>query len=253
MKKSRSYSINTIKKLYGASGAHCSRCKCKLIYPETSEDKSIQIGEIGHIVALSDDGPRADPSLTPEKSNEYGNLILLCANCHKLVDKQPNSYTVDDLKKMKKEHEEWVSKRLDISISNMGSAELEIAVRNIASRKYFNMENIGNFDLIDIKEKIIKNNLDEDVQALITKGLLGVNEVKLFITEYNKIDPEFIVTLESFFKEKYINLKKTNKNNNEIFFDLWNLINNNNNDFNQQAASLSILCYMFEICEVFEI
>ena len=46
--------------------------------------------------------------------------------------------------------------------------------------------------------------------------------------------------------------RKTNKDNNELFFELWNSINNDKSDFNQQAAALSILCYMFEICEVFE-
>ena len=81
---------------------------------------------------------------------------------------------------------------------------------------------------------------------------MGVTDVKLFINEYDKIDPEFIKNLKGYFKEKYIYLKKTNKDNNEIFFDLWNSLKNNNNDFDQQAASLSILCYIFETCEVFE-
>lgn len=252
MKKSRNYSQNTIKKLYGASGGHCSKCKCELIYPETSFDKSVQLGEIGHIVALSDKGPRADSNITEDEINEYENLILLCPNCHELIDKQPNSYPIEVLKTMKKEHEEWVSKKLDISMSNITNAELEIAIRNISTNRYFNISDVNDFNLISIKEKINKNDLDNNVQSLITKGLIGVKEVQKFVKDYNKIDPDFIIKLEGFFKEKYINLKKTNKDNNEIFLDLWNSINKEHNNFDQQAAALSILCYMFENCEVFE-
>ena len=84
MKKNRKYTMNTIKKLYGASGAHCSRCKCKLIYPETSEDETMQIGEIGHIVDLNDDGSRSNPNLSSNKTNHYDNLILLCPSCLEL-------------------------------------------------------------------------------------------------------------------------------------------------------------------------
>ena len=251
MTTTRSYNQNTIKKLYGASGGHCSMCKSPLIIPETLNNKSAQIGEIAHIKAFNKKGPRADSDLSKSDSNKYENLILLCPNCHKKIDNQPESFPPGKLKKIKKEHEQWVSEKLDASISNIGNAELEIAVRNISSNKYFD-RNMTDFDLTTIKEKIDKNQLNTDVQSLITKGLLGVKDVKSFIDEFNKIDPDFILNLQSFFKEKYINLKKTNSNNNEIFFDLWNSINNNNNSFDQQAATLSILCYMFEICEVFE-
>lgn len=252
MLKSRNYSIKTIKLLYGVSGGRCSRCKCELISPETFRDEKAQIGKIAHIVAFSENGPRSDPNFPENMKNNYENLILLCPNCHDLIDQQPNHYNAKYLKKMKNDHEKWVSTKLDESISNIDSAELEIAVKNIVSNKYFNIDEIDDFDLVNIKEKINKNNLNSDVQALITKGLFGVKEVKKFIKDFNKFNPEFVSDLKFLFKEKYLNLKKTNNDNNEIFFDLWNDLSNNYHSFNQQAASLSLLCYMFESCEVFE-
>ena len=207
MTTTRSYNQNTIKKLYGASGGHCSMCKSPLIISETSNDKSTQIGEIAHIFAFSEKGPRANSDLSKSDVNKYENLILLCPNCHKKIDNQPKSYPPDKLKNLKRKHEQWVSEKLDASISNMGNAELEIAVRNISSNKYFDME-MTDFDLTTIKEKIDKNQLNTDVQSLITKGLFGVKEVKSFINEINKIDPEFILNLQSFFKKKYRHFQK---------------------------------------------
>ena len=44
--------------------------------------------------------------------DSYENLILLCRVHHKTVDDQPNHYTVNRLRQIKSEHEEWVEERL---------------------------------------------------------------------------------------------------------------------------------------------
>ena len=102
MNKTRTYTTKTIKQLYGASGGRCSRCKCNLIYPKTENDNSIQIGKIAHIVAFNNNGPRGDSNFPHEMKNEYDNLILLCSNCHDLIDKQLNKYSIESLKKNKR-------------------------------------------------------------------------------------------------------------------------------------------------------
>src|SRR5262249_46913749 len=39
------------------------------------------------------------------------NLILLCANCHAIIDGQPQRWTPDVLRELKREHEQKVEKR----------------------------------------------------------------------------------------------------------------------------------------------
>jgi hypothetical protein len=56
------------------------------------DSKSLHIAEIAHILAGSDDGPRALVSLPQEARGEYENLILLCPSCHTLIDKAPDAY-----------------------------------------------------------------------------------------------------------------------------------------------------------------
>lgn len=47
---------------------------------------------MAHIFAASDDGPRADANLSKQERGAYENLILLCANCHTVIDKAPDDY-----------------------------------------------------------------------------------------------------------------------------------------------------------------
>ena len=82
-------------------------------------------------MAHSDTGPRADPSFPQEARYEYDNLILLCCNHHKIVDEQPSTYTVSDLKRWKAEHEKWIEQSLSNSIPGVGFAELEMVTQSM--------------------------------------------------------------------------------------------------------------------------
>lgn len=88
-----------------------------------TDDESI-VGEACHIVAQSGEGPRGKSDLTPEQREKFANLILLCNVHHKQIDDQPNTYAVDDLKKIKSEHECWVTQRLGVDSKKQQDDEL---------------------------------------------------------------------------------------------------------------------------------
>lgn len=69
-----------------------------------NEDKSI-IGEICHIEGEKKGSTRYNPNMSDEQRNNIDNLILLCPTHHTMVDKNPQQYTTDNLKKMKYENE----------------------------------------------------------------------------------------------------------------------------------------------------
>lgn len=107
-------SIKTHKMLWGRSGNRCAMpdCRKELVMDATETDDASLIGEECHIVANSSDGPRGDAAFSEEKLNKYDNLILLCRIHHKLIDDQPNTFTVEKLRTLKSEHEEWVRSSL---------------------------------------------------------------------------------------------------------------------------------------------
>src|SRR5436309_10811670 len=77
-------------------GYRCSNPACKQLTSGPQEDPlgSINVGVAAHVTAASPEGPRYNPTLTPEQRRSPENGIWLCQNCAKLVDNDPNRYTV---------------------------------------------------------------------------------------------------------------------------------------------------------------
>lgn len=109
--------------LFVRSGGRCEfdgHNKYLLEHPLTLSE--INLAEAAHIVAFSENGPRGDSDSRPEDINNIENLMLLCHDCHKLIDDHPEKYSVTTLKEYKKKHEEQIllvtglSKRLKTTI-----------------------------------------------------------------------------------------------------------------------------------------
>ncbi len=81
----------------------CSNPKHRVqtLGPHEVEAKSTLIGETCHITAKEAGGPRHDPSLTSNQRKHISNGIWLCRNCHKLVDRNPLTYTSQLLRQWK--------------------------------------------------------------------------------------------------------------------------------------------------------
>jgi hypothetical protein len=64
--------------------------------------------EMAHIVAFQPDGPRGNSAPRPEDINEVSNLMLLCPECHKLIDGTPEKFSVRTLRGYKEQHESHI-------------------------------------------------------------------------------------------------------------------------------------------------
>ncbi len=64
-------------------------------------------GQMAHVVAFSKAGPRGR-GVRPKDINDVVNLMLLCTDCHKLIDTDPEKYSVAVLEKYKAKHEERI-------------------------------------------------------------------------------------------------------------------------------------------------
>lgn len=106
-------SLRTQKMLWGRAATRCALCRCELVLDKSETDDESIVGDVCHIVAESQGGPRGNSLLTIQQRNQYNNLILLCKVHHKLIDDQLNTYTVDYLHEKKSEHENWVRTSLE--------------------------------------------------------------------------------------------------------------------------------------------
>ncbi|EGQ9318293.1 HNH endonuclease [Vibrio parahaemolyticus] len=98
--------------LWALSAGRCAYCKNKLVVESKKKNFSL-VGEVAHIVAQKEDGPRGKHSLPLSKRDNLENLVLLCKTHHKLVDDHVDEFSVSDLTTLREEHFKWVSNKLN--------------------------------------------------------------------------------------------------------------------------------------------
>ena len=93
------------------SGGVCAfpGCSKGLIESGNDQDEPAFIGEVAHIISDSRQGPRGDAELSDEERDKHSNLVLFCQNCHNRVDKQPRTFSVPVLKRIKEQHESRIA------------------------------------------------------------------------------------------------------------------------------------------------
>jgi hypothetical protein len=98
--------------LWARSGGRCAFPDCSADL--TDELPAANISNICHIVARSTGGPRWTADYPQEKLDAYENLVLLCPSHHASVDLPTAGVTADDLRAMKRRHEDHVQAQLSV-------------------------------------------------------------------------------------------------------------------------------------------
>lgn len=101
------------RELWGRAAARCQfRGHNKLLYKHGLTQEPVNLAEKAHIYSFSEAGPRGWGRFRANRSgiNDISNLLLVCHDCHKLIDEDKNGdvYTADLLKQWKHEHENRV-------------------------------------------------------------------------------------------------------------------------------------------------
>lgn len=118
--------VKTRKILWSKAGNRCAICKCQLVEKLENHKLDFIVGEECHIISSKIKGPRGQVVLSSNDYDIYDNLILLCANHHKLIDEFPETFTFEILKILKNTHEQWIKEAIDKDIE-----EYNRAVNNI--------------------------------------------------------------------------------------------------------------------------
>ena len=137
-KTTRRYAEKTLKLLFGSCGNQCAEPNCpnEIIAAGTPHSDAAVIGQICHIYAAADDGPRGKTGLTATERNAENNLILLCGYHHPIVDKQWETYPAETLKSWKKSHEAKFQK------GTVEAAKLQNSVQRLAFLQAYSDEQI---------------------------------------------------------------------------------------------------------------
>lgn len=93
---------SVVKRLFAKSGNRCAYKDCT---NSLVDDDGNVLGEICHIEAASENGPRYNSNSDDEYRRSYENLVLLCERHHKIVDNNPEKYSAEFLRELKETHQ----------------------------------------------------------------------------------------------------------------------------------------------------
>lgn len=94
-------------KLWAISGGRCEMCN-RLLYQDLTFGLDGNFGEMAHIHAVSEGGPRHKYGMSNEEKNNIDNLMLLCEEHHHLIDTNPEDFSEGLLVQKKVSHEKRI-------------------------------------------------------------------------------------------------------------------------------------------------
>ena len=170
--KARQYRRSHVRRLDTLSRNECAAPSCTRAL--VARDNETIVSKICHIEAASEKGPRYNPDMDDDERRHFNNLILMCDECHNIIDNMENEakYPVKLLKEWKSEHE---SKSL--LILNTKTSLLKLAINAIAESDLGEKFDDSEIDphIFDVECKIKHNSI------LRNKPL--INEYKVFYTK----------------------------------------------------------------------
>lgn len=126
-------------RLWAVSGGRCEMCN-RLLYQDLVFGHDANFGEMAHIHAVNENGPRHKYGMSKEEKNNIDNLMLLCAEHHHMIDTHPEDFAEGLLIKKKKAHEDRI--RYVTGIPSEQSCRIITYFSNIDNQAEFSSERL---------------------------------------------------------------------------------------------------------------
>ena len=258
MSKARDITQKTRDRLYSLSGNQCAFPDCNV---KLFDEDGTNISNICHIEAASPGGERYNANSTDNDRRNYENLILLCSNHHTETN-DVNKYTVEVLKKMKREHE---AKFLKPEILRKHPSALNIVINYIGNKIIGGpIDEFANAP--KIQNKILYNNIQAYKSIIEEYALYNSNLNKLYkeIEEQGSTKKEIILhnIRELYLKEKANkSIEEVKSHADDIIENiknnLWRIIESSENSLELpieiiESSLLVILVDAFIRCKILE-
>lgn len=233
-----------------SNGPICAFPDCNHDFVETSG-----VAELAHIYGEKPGAARYNPNMTEEERNSADNLIYLCPNHHREIDKSENigKYPPELLQEMKKKQEEAI-KLYTEALAIPKCEELYDMARALANIEDVNLLEQVEFDAIEIDKKLKINNLTSKIKRIVKFSMTMFNDVSYILEELSKENETFSKKLRSRLISKYHELVCKGLSGDDLFIEILNFAKNAAKSRNPQEeqACYAIVVYLFTLCEIFE-
>ncbi|NES80469.1 MAG: nucleotidyltransferase domain-containing protein [Moorea sp. SIO2B7] len=111
----KSIPTNIVRRLWAQCGGFCQNPNCnKYLFAEV-EDKAVSLTNVAHIIGYGKSGPRSEHELA-NRIDRHGinNLIMLCLQCHKIVDELEDQFSVEQMQEWKATHASKINSLFDL-------------------------------------------------------------------------------------------------------------------------------------------
>lgn len=111
----KSIPVNTARQLWAQCGGYCQRPTCNKSLFASVGDDTVSLANVAHIIGHGANGPRSEPELAEHiEKDGLGNLIMLCLECHKIVDELERSFSADQMRGWKADHSKKIRALFDL-------------------------------------------------------------------------------------------------------------------------------------------
>lgn len=244
-------SVRTKTILAMRSGDRCALPGCdRSLTRDAETGMALMVGEATHIAGRRPDSARHDPNMSDPERDHFDNLLYVCANCHKIVDQDVDTYSVERLRKIKAKHEATVQTGMDAAFATVGIPELEKLVEQFSLFPPAPAD--SSLVLLPPEAKIRRNDLGPHSRHMITAGLVHSATIRRFVSTLESEDPDWPHRLKAGFVTEYLRLRQEGQRGDDLFDAMCAFCTRGFRRLSTQAAAISVLVYMFEACEVFE-
>ena len=154
--------------LFVRAGGRCEFDGCNrylLAHPLTLIEGNF--AEVAHIVAFRPDGPRGRTGARPLNIHSVANLMLLCPQCHKLIDDNPGQYTKRTLMEYKRKHEKWIKRVTSLGPDRKTSL---IVVKSPIGKQPISIPFDHMLEAVSPRYPISREGLEIDLTNLVEEG-----------------------------------------------------------------------------------
>ena len=100
-----SIATNIKRELWAQCGGYCQNPNCNKYLFANIQGDLVSLADIAHIIGAGKNGPRSEHELAKIINKDgFSNLMMLCLDCHKIVDELEKQYSVEDMRQWKKRH-----------------------------------------------------------------------------------------------------------------------------------------------------
>ena len=183
-------------RLWAVSGGRCEMCN-RILYQDLVFGHDGNFGEMAHIHAVSEGGPRHKYGMSEEEKNNIDNLMLLCAEHHHMIDTHPEDFQEGLLLKKKKAHEDRI--RQVTGIPSEQSCRIVTYFSNIDNQAEFSSDRILREAVllsgrVPMQEPVINLSEDSVTKYVPTKAI--------FEQKVQDLETQFRVWFDAVIKSK---------------------------------------------------